>query len=139
MRITNKFTIAVHALIALDYFKDQAPLSSEWLGDTINTNPVTVRTVLSRLKAAGIVETRRGVRGATLTRPLDAITFFDIFDALDCMDAQGLYSPNQEPNLECPVGTHIHITLGEQFQKVQAALAASMRQITLADVARGLS
>lgn len=139
MRITNKFTIAIHALIALDHFKAEAPLSSEWLANSINTNPVTVRSVLSRLKTAGIVETRRGVRGATLTRPLAEITFFDVFTALDCMDAHGLYSPNQEPNLACPVGSHIHTTLGEQFQKVEAALEASMREITLTDVARGLS
>lgn len=138
MRITNKFTIAVHALIALDHFKDEAPLSSEWLADSINTNPVTVRTVLSRLKAAGIVETRKGVRGAALTRPLEDITFFDVFDALDCMDAQGLYSPNQHPNLDCPVGIHIHTSLGAHFEPVQAALEDAMRGITLADVARGM-
>ena len=74
MQIGSKFTIGVHILIAIDYFKGADRVNSEFLAGSIGVNPVIVRTVISQLREAGIVQTQRGSSGAALARGLDTIT-----------------------------------------------------------------
>ena len=78
MQIGSKFTIGVHIITAIDYFKDMDRVNSEFLAGSIGVNPVIVRTVISQLREAGIVRTLRGSSGAELTRQLNEITLYDI-------------------------------------------------------------
>ena len=82
MQIGSKFTIGVHIITAIDYFKDMDRVNSEFLAGSIGVNPVIVRTVISQLREAGIVQTQRGSSGAALTKRLDEITLYDIYKAV---------------------------------------------------------
>lgn len=76
------FCVAVHALIYLD--KRDCILSSEELAANICTNPARVRKVMSRLKKAGLVETKTGnVGGYHLLRKPAEIPLDQIADALE--------------------------------------------------------
>ena len=55
MQIGSKFTIGVHIITAIDYFKDMGRVNSEFLAGSIGVNPVIVRTVISQLREAGLV------------------------------------------------------------------------------------
>lgn len=134
MQITSRFTIAVHVLTCIDYFKDMDRVNSDFLAGSVGTNPVIVRTVISKLREAGIVNTQRGSSGATLARPLDKITFYDIYQAVDSVKEEGLFHFHENPNPECPVGRNIHAAMDERLGDVQSALEDEMRRITLADV-----
>ena len=68
MQITSRFTIGVHIITALDYFKDTDRVNSDFLAGSIGVNPVIVRTVISQLRQAGIVRTQRGSSGAELAK-----------------------------------------------------------------------
>ena len=57
MQIGSKFTIGVHIITALDYFKELDRVNSEFLAGSIGVNPVIIRTVISHLREAGIVQT----------------------------------------------------------------------------------
>lgn len=135
MQITSRFTIAVHILTALDYFKDLGRVNSEFLAGSVGVNPVIVRTVISKLREAGILNTQRGSSGASLSKPLEEITFYDVYKAVDSVnEAEGLFHFHEQPNVNCPVGRNLHKALDGRLEAVQSAMEDEMRRITLADV-----
>lgn len=136
MQITSRFTIAIHILVAIDYFKDMDRVNSEFLSGSTGVNPVIVRTVISRLRDAGIVTTRRGSSGAELSKPLSKITFYDIFKAVDSVDErEGLFHFHEQPHPDCPVGGNIHRALDGKLDDIQRAMEERMKRITVQDVA----
>ena len=135
MQIGSKFTIGVHIITALDYFKDMDRVNSEFLAGSIGVNPVIVRTVISQLREAGIVQTQRGSSGAELSRRLDEITLYDVYKAVGSVDAdEGLFHFHEQPNPECPVGRNIHKVLDRHLAEAQRALEDSLKTTTLADI-----
>ena len=136
MQIGSKFTIGVHIITALDYFKDRGRVNSEFLAGSIGVNPVIVRTVISELREAGLVKTRRGSSGAELARRLDEITLFDIYKAVGSVDeAEGLFHFHEQPNQACPVGRNIHRVLDRHLLNAQRAMEESLKSVTLAEIA----
>ena len=91
MQISSRFTIAVHIFACIDTFKEEFKLTSEFLAASINVNPVIIRKILSQLKAAGLVKVQRGSGGASIAKPLDEITFFDIYQAVECVEHGELF------------------------------------------------
>ena len=134
MQITSKFTIAVHVITAIDYFKDHEKVTSNFLAGSVGANPVIVRNVMGNLKEAGIIDISQGKSGITLAKRLDDITFYDIYKAVDSVSDEGLFHFHENPNANCPVGRNIHKAVDEKLLKVQQAMEAEMKQITLSDV-----
>lgn len=134
MQMTSRFTIAAHMISAVDYFKDDYSVTSNFLAEGIGANPVIVRTVLSKLKDAGILHSSQGKSGITLARPLEDITFYDVYKAVDCVDDEGLFHFHEQPNPNCPVGRSIHTALDGRLLDVQNAMEQEMKNITMADV-----
>ena len=66
MRISSRFTIAVHVLICIETFKNDYKVTSEFLAASVNVNPVVIRRLLLQLKKAGIVHVLRGSGGADI-------------------------------------------------------------------------
>ena len=137
MQIGSKFTIGVHIITAIDYFKDMDRVNSEFLAGSIGVNPVIVRTVISQLREAGIVQTQRGSSGAELTKRLDEITLYDIYIAVGSVDTEeGLFHFHEQPNPDCPVGRNIHRVLDQRLIDVQRAMEEKLRSTTLADIVK---
>jgi Rrf2 family protein len=138
MQITSKFTIAVHVITAIDYFKDKETVTSSFLAGSVGANPVIIRTVMSKLKQAGIISISQGKTGIRLARDLADITFYDVYKAVDCVDQEGLFHFHEEPNTDCPVGRNIHAAMDQKLKSVQTAMEDKMKTITLADVSQGI-
>ena len=143
MQISSRFTIAVHIFACIDTFKEEFKLTSEFLAASINVNPVIIRKILSQLKAAGLVESgvdaglvkvQRGSGGASIAKPLDEITFFDIYQAVECVEHGELFHFHENPNQKCPVGRNIHNVLDGKLIQIQDALENELGKITLEDV-----
>ena len=135
MQITSSFTIAVHILTAIDYFRDMERVNSEFLAGSVGVNPVIVRTVISKLREAGILNTQRGSSGAELAKPLSEITFYDVYKAVDSVnEEEGLFHFHEQPNPNCPVGRNIHKAMDGRLFAIQTAMEDEMRRITVADV-----
>lgn len=134
MQITSKFTAAVHILTCISVFDGQMRVTSDVLAGSTGVNAVIVRNVLSQLKAAGIVEARQGSGGAHLAKPLDQITLYDIYKAVDCTDDDGLFRFHGSPNPECPVGRNIHRVMDGRLAAAQRALETELKGTTLAEV-----
>ena len=86
MQISSRFTLAIHIFACVDTFKDDYKVTSEFLAGSTNVNPVIVRKILGQLKAAGLVEVARGSGGASIAKPLNEITFRDIYRAVECVE-----------------------------------------------------
>ena len=135
MQITSRFTIAVHIITAVEYFQGKETVTSSFLAGSVGANPVIIRNVMGKLKDAGILSISQGKSGISLARPLAEISFYDVYKAVDCVDESGLFHFHEKPNTDCPVGRNIHSAMDEQLQSIQDAMEASMKSITLAEIA----
>lgn len=134
MQISSRFTIAIHMLACMDTFKDEYKITSDFLAASINVNPVIIRKILLQLKDSGLIEVKRGPGGAFITKPLDEITFYDVYQSVECIEENTLFHFHENPNINCPVGRNIHNIMDDKLARVQAAMEQELRSITLADI-----
>ena len=136
MQITSKFTIAVHIITAIDYFKDSEKVTSSFLAGSVGANPVIVRNVMGDLKEAGIIDISQGKSGIALAKKLDEITLYDVYIAVGCINDEGLFHFHENPNANCPVGRNIHKAMDERLFSVQNAMEDKLKSISLAEVVK---
>ena len=134
MQISSRFTIAVHIFMCIHIFEKDHKITSDFLADSIQVNPVVIRRLLSQLKAAGLVRVQRGSGGASMAKPLDQITFLDIYRAADCVEEGALFHFHENPNPNCPVGRNVHRVLDGRLKQIQDAMEREMAGITLESV-----
>ena len=134
MQISSRFTIAVHIFMCINIFEKDHKITSDFLADSIQVNPVVIRRLLSQLKAAGLVRVQRGSGGASMAKPLDQITFLDIYRAVDCVEEGALFHFHENPNPNCPVGRNVHRVLDGRLKQIQDAMEREMAGITLESV-----
>ena len=134
MQFTSQFTIAVHIITAVDYFGGSDSVTSNFLAGSIGVNPVIVRNVMGRLKEAGIIEISQGRSGIALSKPLEKISLFDVYQALDCVSDEGLFHFHENPNANCPVGRNIHKAMDARLACIQGAMETQMKQMSLAEI-----
>ena len=119
MQISSRFTMAIHMFACIDTFSDQK-MTSDFM-------------------AASIGKVSRGTGGVTITRPLDQITFLDIYKAVECTPDEELFHFHENPNSNCPVGRNIHRVLDGRLLQVQKAMEDKLAGMTLADVKKDVS
>lgn len=134
MQISSRFTIAIHVLTCIETFKDDYKVTSDFLANSVNVNPVIIRGLFQQLKAAGIVHVARGSGGAQIARPLSEITMLDIYNAVECVEDGELFHFHEKPNTNCPVGRNIHNVLDGKLNRVQQAMEEEMKRITMEDI-----
>lgn len=138
MQISSRFTIAIHMLACIEKFKAEYKVTSDFLATSINVNPVIIRKILSQLKGEGLIEVARGTGGATLSRPVEEITFYDVYRAVDVIEKGDLFHFHENPNEKCPVGRCIHFALDDRLGKIQKAMENEMKKYTLSDVLKDI-
>ena len=136
MQISSRFTLAIHIFACIDTFGNEHKVTSDFLAGSTNVNPVIIRKILGQLKGAGLIEVARGTGGTTVTKPLNEITFLDIYNAVECVEKGELFHFHENPSPNCPVGRNIHHILDDKLLQVQNALERELAAITLADVKR---
>lgn len=134
MQISSRFTIAVHIFSCINTFEKDTKITSDFLAESVNVNPVIIRKILSQLRNAGLVHVQRGSGGASIAKDPKDITFLDIYHAVDCIENGELFHFHENPNPQCPVGRNIHHILDNKLIQVQKALENELKSITLADI-----
>lgn len=97
--INSRLAVAIHilSLISMD-----EKTSSEIIADSVNTNPVVVRRMISLLKKADILTSRAGVPGASLKKDPADISLLEVYRAVQKQEE--LFAVHENPNPKCPVG-----------------------------------
>ena len=138
MQISSRFTIALHIFTAMDVFGKDHKVTSDFLAGSIGTNPVIIRRLLGQLKDAGLITVTRGTGGCEPTRPLDEITFYDVYKAVDSVEDETLFHMHEHPNPKCPVGRNIEALLEDRLLDIQAAMENEMKRHTVAELHDGI-
>ena len=125
MQISSRFTLAIHIFACIDTFEKEYKVTSDFLAGSTNVNPVVIRKILGQLKAAGLITVARGTGGTAVAKPLDQITFLDVYRAVECVDHGDLFHFHENPNEHCPVGRNIHHILDDKLRQVQDRLPVS--------------
>ena len=134
MQLSSKFTIAVHVITAIDYFKDTEQVTSSFLAGSTGVNPVIIRNVMGELKNAGIIDVSQGKSGINLARPLSQIALYDVYKAVGCLGEEGLFHFHENPNAKCPVGRNIHKAMDSRLRAAQTAMEEELKKTTLEEV-----
>ncbi|WP_291567773.1 MULTISPECIES: Rrf2 family transcriptional regulator [unclassified Clostridium] len=137
MKISSRFSVAVHILSMLSMEKDNL-CTSEWIAGSVNTNPVIIRRVTGMLKKAGIVNVNPGSGGAYLLIPIESITLLDIYKAVEVVEEGQLFQIHENPNPKCPIGANIQLVLEIILLKAQGAMEDVLRNVTMKDIVEGL-
>ena len=133
MKISSRFTVAVHILSLVAIERNEL-CTSEWIAESVNTNPVVIRRVIGKLRDAGLVQVRRGLGGATLQKPLDEITLLDVYRAVEVVEEGELFQMHEKPNPNCPVGANIGAVLELILLRAQEAMESVLREITMEEL-----
>jgi DNA-binding IscR family transcriptional regulator len=133
MSISSRFAVGIHILSVIEMNKDGVS-SSEFIADSVNTNPVVIRKIMGMLKKAGLVEVHPGIAGAKLARDLSKITLLDVYKAVNVVQEKELFSVHENPNPACPVGRNIQDTIIPLLSTAQLALEKVLENVTIGDV-----
>ncbi len=84
MQISNSAYLGVEVLARLAAYEADRPCTAQALAEWINRSMTHTETLMSRLRAAGLVRARRGSGGGYhLSKPAERITVAEIFEAFD--------------------------------------------------------
>jgi len=137
VKIATRFSVATHILSLLELTKNEDAPTSEWMAGSVGVNAVIVRNITGQLKRAGLVDSRQGVAGARLAKPLTDVTLLDVYRAVEMEDE--LFAIHENPNPDCPVGANIQATLESVFREAQHALEDRLGQTRLDQVVTDLT
>ncbi len=138
MKITSRFTVAVHTLLVIYNFSATTKVTSDFIAASVQVNPVVIRRTLLSLKAAGMVDVKAGSGGASIVKDMGDITLYDVYKAVDSMDGD-MFHFHENPNPACPVGRNIHAVLDAHLADAQAAMENELKNVTLLDLTKDLA
>lgn len=130
---SSKLSVSIHILSLIALMGEQ-PLTSEYIASSVNTNPVLVRRLMSRLKRAKLINTSTKLGVTGLAKKAEDIMLLDIFLAVE--DNRDLFGIHSNTNLNCPVGAKIESTLKHLYGTIQTATEEKLSAVTLADITK---
>ncbi len=127
---SSKLSVSLHILcmVALE----NCPVTSDSLAGSIGTNPALVRRLMSRLKAAGILNVQTGLGATGLAKPPEKISLLEVFRAVE--PHRNLFDIHTRINVDCPVGAHIGGILGRLYGGMQEEMEARLDRVKLSDL-----
>ena len=134
MRINTKCSIALHCLVVIHEYADKQKVTSELLAKSTGCNPAAIRSILSALQKADIINVVRGVGGAVLNKSPKDLTVWDVYQALEPDGLNRFIGMHPKPSEKCPVGQRIHSVLDVSYQEITASVRLSMENITFQQI-----
>lgn len=133
MKISSRFSVAIHIVAVLDIGKDKV-CTSEVIARSVNNNPVVIRRIIGKLKNAGLVDVNIGSGGYFLLKPIESITLLDVYKAVDVVEEKKLFEIHENTNIQCIIGANIQDALMPILPKAQLAMEDVLRGYTMKDI-----
>ncbi|MGS0530187.1 Rrf2 family transcriptional regulator [Bacillus mycoides] len=137
MKISSRFSIAVHILSILKN-NPSSVCTSDYMAESVNTNPVVIRKIMSYLKQSGFVYVNRGPGGAGLLKDSHEITLLDVYHAVNVVEEDKLFHIHEKPNPDYPIGANIQAVLEVILVQAQSAMEEVLRNITMGQLFESL-
>ncbi|WP_296013640.1 Rrf2 family transcriptional regulator [uncultured Treponema sp.] len=137
MKVSSKFTVAVHTLLCIHRFGGERKVTSDFIAGSTGVNPVIIRRTLLSLKAAGLVKVAAGTGGAEIIAKPSSFTLFDIYKASGSLE-ENVFGFHEQPNPACPVGGNIHRILDSHLADAQKAFEKSLATVKFSELVKEL-
>lgn len=125
----TRFATLIHILTLLAKNPDQL-LSSDWIAESIQINPVIVRKELSVLQQLGWVISKKGKEGGSMLSASSCeISLADIYIAVKNSNVLG--KKNNCYDTQCPIGKDINKKLERLFEETDSIVINSLQNRTL--------
>ncbi len=133
MLSSSRFVVAVHVLSLLARAVGKGPVCSHLIAESVHTNPVVIRRLMSELEKAKLVRSTAGRSGGfELDRPANEVSLADIYGAVE--DETVFRMHKLDPESECPVATQMREVLVPKLRAAEIALTNSLQSTSLHDV-----
>jgi Predicted transcriptional regulator len=158
MKISSRFSIAVHIIVIIALMSENQKITSSYLSECINVNPVILRKILGQLKRAELIDVKSGKGGATLLKNPNEISLIDIYRAVEAIEEISLFNSHNRQEVKCPIdckncpladkkdengkkrtgdtpnGCTIHVAVDEHLFSAQKAMEASLKTTTIEQI-----
>jgi len=137
MLSSSRFVVAVHAMSVLARFRGKGPVCSALVAESVHTNPVVIRRLMSELEKAELVRSVAGRAGGfELNREPEKITLADIYFAVEDENVFRMHKTN--PHASCPVAAQLGQILTGPLRAAECALHSSLAKTSIRDVASAI-
>ena len=134
MRVSTRFPIAVHVLLAIAAFQDKHKVTSDLLAESTGVNAVIIRNIFSKLKKANLIHVAPGPSGAKLVMNPENISLYDIYIAVEDDSSANVLGMHQKISNHCPVGRNIASLLTGHFLTAVTAMNNELSSVSLLDL-----
>ena len=111
-----------------------APVTSEKLAQTMQTNPVVVRRIFGGLRDAGFVTSEKGHGGGwRFTCDPDKVTLAQIYRAVGSPSILAMANRTESPG--CLIEQSVNSALDAAMNEAEAVVRAQLEKITLGELA----
>lgn len=132
MAANSQFSIAVHILTVIAK-SDSERVKSDYLAQSVNTNPVVIRRLLSSLQESDLVTSQVGAAGGTsLSKLPKDIRLSEVYKAVSGGEIFALHS--KKPDENCPIGKNIAAILCGLQKEIDKSVEEKLNQYTLRDI-----
>jgi Rrf2 family protein len=137
MLSSSRFVVAVHAMSVLARFRGKGPVCSALVAESVHTNPVVIRRLMSELERAHLVKSVAGRAGGfELNRDPAEITLADVYFAVE--DESVFRMHKTDPLSNCPVAAQLGRVLSGPLKAAECALHSSLAGTSIRDVASAI-
>jgi Rrf2 family protein len=137
MLSSSRFVVAVHAMSVLARYAGKGPVCSTAVAESVHTNPVVIRRLMTELERASLVRSVAGRSGGfELNRDAASITLADIYFAVE--DENVFRMHKVDPLSDCPVAAQLGKILSAPLRAAECALHSSLAKTSINDVAAAI-
>ena len=134
MNISSRFAVAIHILSVLEMNKAGVS-TSDYIAESVNTNPVVIRRIVGMLSKAGLVEVKPGVAGAKLAKHPSEITLLDIYHAVHVVQEDSLFGIHENSDKNVLLANIFKRRLSG-FSAAQKAMENTPHEVNLEEIVR---
>lgn len=109
--------------------------SSAQLAESICTNPARIRSILSRLSRAGLIQAKEGRRGGGFRIASPNATLKDIAEALDVSFTDARWISGKD-NSQCAIAMSMPDIMHSLYEKMDAACLEVLADIRISSLKR---
>lgn len=137
MLSSSRFIVAVHAMSVLARFAGKGPVCSAVVAESVHTNPVVIRRLMTELEKADLVRSVAGRSGGfELNREASTISLADVYFAVE--DESVFRMHKTDPESHCPVAAQLGKILSSPLRAAECALHSSLAKTSIRDVATAI-
>lgn len=131
MRTDSRLPRVLHVLLHLEQIRE--PVTSDQIGNMLNTNPSLVRRTMAGLRKAGFVTATKGHGGGwVLERPLSEISLADVYAALGSPQLFALGQSGDAP--DCLLERAANAATSNALEAARQTFQAELQNVTVADI-----